>query len=376
MRGFALSLIGIFLPIYIFQLSQGYLIFSDNLMINGFTWILVYHFLSSISAVAYFAFFTNQLFLKLNFRRSILLSLLILAGQVILWLLAEKNLYFMLIAGMLSGAIVFLYWLPYHISFVRKTSTKDGNFGAKTGFRTFLVRAVSGIGPLVGGLLITNFGYSALFIVSLVLLIMSGLPIFLTVNEKKHSQHDIKKICKKYILNKKYTNTTLSMIGGAIEDLIFMVFWSVLIFIVLRNFNSIGFVKSLALVTSSVLALYVGHIIDTKGPEKIHKFGVIVNTLLYIPRLVLTSPFAAYTVELADKLNGTMYTLPRIVLMYRDSEHSSVSDFLIYRELVIHGVKAIAVPIVIVFVFLLPWRLLFLVAIIASLLSYFIEFDN
>lgn len=376
LRSFSLSLIGIFLPIYFYKISQDVLLFSDNVVKNSLVWVLSYYFIASLSSLIVMVVFTNFIFTKLTFRRSIMLSLLLTIIQVWFWLLAETNIYYIWFSGILEGAIVILYWIPYHISFVRKVSEKDQSYGKSLGIRLLLIRVFSGIAPLIGGVILSSLGFTALFVVSMVTLLTSGLPIFITVSENKHSRHDVRHVMSNYVLNKKYLNTTLTFIGVCIEEHVFSVFWSVLLFLSLQNFTSIGTLNSISLVLSSLLVLYIGGKIDKKGSKKIHLVGVIINSLLYIPRVFINLPPVLYFLELADKLNGTLYVLPRLSLVYKNGEKANLSDYIIYRELVLKIVGPFVVLGLALFVLLFNWRYIFFVGLVGSILSFFIQFDS
>ncbi|MBU0708124.1 hypothetical protein KJ596_00005, partial [Patescibacteria group bacterium] len=73
LRNLALSLIGIFLPIYIIELPSKISLFSDTFF-NGIAWVLVYFMIRSIITALFTLFLSNFIFLKLTLRKSILVS--------------------------------------------------------------------------------------------------------------------------------------------------------------------------------------------------------------------------------------------------------------------------------------------------------------
>lgn len=374
-RGFSLSLVGIFLPLYIYGLSFSYPVFSADPVKNGIVWVLLYYLLTSASIIGVLLGLVNFIFTKLTFRVAILISLLTLAIEMCFWLLAENNISFLLYSAFLNGITTIFYWVPYHISFVRSSNVLNGNFGKSVGFRVLLITLVSGIGPLLGGVLITIYGFNVLFIVSLFLLLVSGLPIFLSMTENKHSSHNIIKILRSYMRSKKHLNSSISFFGVAVEEVVFGIFWSLLLYLTMQNFTDLGLLRSLSLIVSSLVIVFAGKYIDNHGTKKIHLVGVFFNTVFYIPRIFINIPGVLYSLELADKVNGVFYGMPLMSRLYKLGASSDLSDFILYREFVLHVSKTLITLVLLSFVFYFSWRLVFLLGMLGSALSYFIEFD-
>ncbi|MFC1756214.1 hypothetical protein ACFLZK_02365, partial [Patescibacteria group bacterium] len=244
MRALAVSLIGIFLPIYIFTISGEYLLFHQDPIINGLSWVLSYFLLRSVSTWIATVLLGDLIFSKIHFQLSMVISFVILIAEILLWYLSQGSLYLILLAGVLAGFKVTMYWIPYHIFFVRKAGRKKKQFGRKTGMRFFLVRIISGIGPAIGGLIIMNYGFNALFMTSILILVVAALPIALVVHEWKHKKHNVVGIVKNYLLNPKYIKQNLSFMGSSMDGMIYSVFWPVLLYLVLDNFSKIGFLNS------------------------------------------------------------------------------------------------------------------------------------
>lgn len=377
MRQFAVSMVGIFLPIYIFEISFTHKFFHAEFVINGLIWVLLYFMLRSLGTVLWTVVLGGVIFSKLKLNRSIIFSLVVLIGEIAMWYLAKYDLRLILVAGILSGLKVALYWIPYHIFFVRKFHTKSGKFGKETSIRTFFVRLSAVIGPAVGGFIIASFGFGALFIISILVLLLAGFPILLAVSEWKHRDHKIGEVIQNYIFNPKLKEITTSFFGQGLEAAVYQVFWPILMFIIVVNFVKVGVLSSVSMGASMVTALLVGVLLDKYGSKVIHGIGVTVNALFYLPRVIMTSPVFVYILDVADRINSPFYAIPNMTVSYEKAEKLDVSDFIIYRELALHiSIAAVsAVLILCVFLFVV-WRWVFVLAAIGSLLAYMIDMDK
>ena len=182
--------------------------FSQDKVINGIIWVLGYFLLRSVGVLITIFTIGDAIFSKIQFNRAIFISFIVLIIEICLWFLAKQNMYLILAAGLIAGLKVTLYWVPYHIFFIRKIKTVEGHYGKQTGFRFFLVRLASGVTPFLGGVIISSFGFNALFMMSIVLLLVAGLPLMSNVSEGRHNHtHNIRQIMKDFLLNKKYKST-------------------------------------------------------------------------------------------------------------------------------------------------------------------------
>ena len=375
-KTFAESLIGIFVPIYILTLKNLPIIVQDHFT-NGLIWVLTFYFIRSFAVILTIGFETNIIFGKINFKGSILGSNIILALSLLLMSFMDRSFIYFIPAAIASGIAAITYWLPFHIFFVRKTSG-TGHYGKNFGTRFLLDKLASAAGPILGGLFITLFGFSPLFIIGIVLILVSAFPIMVGVHEHKHGKHNAHHIFKNFFYNRKYRNDTISLISVAADGILYGIFWPILLFTVIITYAKLGLITSISVGLSAFAALYVGKLIDKHGTKTIHKIGVIINSLLYIPRVFVINPIYLYAIDITDKMNGTLFAVPFNALFYKHAKHQhNDSDFVIYREIIVHSSVCFIMLIGIWLMAILPsWKYIFILIAIVSPFSYFINIKN
>lgn len=376
-RHLATSLIGIFLPIFIFTL-EGKFMFHDDVVINGIIWIFYYYMLRSATFIVFLTTITNFVFTRLHLLKSILISIIFLALNIVCWFLAQYHPAFLFLGAVLSGCNAFFYWLPYHIFFVRKSQEKNGHFGKNVELRDFLLKIAGAIGPVLGGITIMMAGFGFLFTASVLILFLAIIPLLVSLHEHKHAPHDTKKIMNNYLLNPAYKKISFALAGASMESLILGTLWPVLLFIVLANFEKIGFLSSASVFLSALTALFVGRLVDRVSMKKVHLVGVVINSLMYVPRLLFSTPWVLYSVDILDKLNGSAYSIPLVSQTYEKAKRLGESDFIIYREMVVHTTLAVSSCLIIVVftLFTFNWRYLFVLGTIASMATYLMSMDD
>lgn len=384
LRNLALSLIGIFLPIYIIELPSKISLFSDTFF-NGIAWVLVYFMIRSIITALFTLFLSNFIFLKLTLRKSILVSSLILSLELCTLLVIEKGLnlgyssctWLIILAGILRGLSITFYWIPFHIFFIRKTDGGDQRYGKEISTRVFLVKLSSVVAPILGGLIISRAGFHSAFIISIFLLIVSTFPIVFNLNEGVHDHHNPTTVIRNYLFNPKLKLITLAYFGNGAEALVYTIFWPILLFIVLESFIKVGAITSISILISSLVVLWVGKTIDKHGRTLLHSVGVTLNTLFYLPRLFSSSQFLLYSLDIVDRVNGVLYSLPFITNTYEKAVRLGDSDFIIYREIAIHIAIAVTAALLLILLPFLPnWRYVFIIAIVGSATSFLMSVDK
>ncbi len=353
LKTFAESLIGVFIPIFIFTLDNKPQIHS-NILLSNIIWVLIFYLVRSTTVLIIIPSMINLVFSKLNFKMSIFVSGITLALALVFISLAQFNYAFLFVAAILMSFDTILYWIPYHILFIRKAASADGKFGKNSGIRFFLNRAASALGPVIGGIIVATAGFTSLFTIGVILIIVSAFPILFSIHEHKHKPHNAIKIFLNYFKKRSQIPYTLAFSSMSTESALYGIFWPVLLLITIESFTKVGLISSVSLAFSAIASIQVGKFIDKHGEKTVHKIGITINSILYIPRAFIVNPLFMYGIDIADRLNSTIYGIPFNAVMYRHArECKHDSEFIIFRNIMVHLgiVVAILVVTFLIFVF-------------------------
>lgn len=376
LRTFGLSLIGIFLPIYLFK-SQLPFIFSSDTFVNSIYVICIFFLLESVFTLLFIFIFSEWVFKFVPFQKILLISNLVLIGALmgLYNLEAYPVLYF--VTPMLLGFVITSYWIPYHLFFMEKNGDKEGHYGKKLGLSHFLGRAVNALGPLLGGFILTFFGFPTLFVFASLLILISSIPIMLEIKDTKHHIDSPWEIIKHYLINKKYKFTSIGFFGISTDFIVFSFFWPLVLLFTLEDFSKIGTLTFVTMLASATLALFTGKLIDKKDNRRIHLIGVVAAVFFHFFRIFTKLPIYIYTLDLLDKMNFAFFDLPLVAKTYEIGKGEDDADFVIYREIALHFFRLFIIVLIMVLIAVLPnWKYIFVVAAIGSALSFFISFQK
>ncbi len=372
--GLAQALLGIFIPMYIFSLSEKYILFSSDVVMNGLIWVVFYYAASSLAVVLSIVIFQELIF-EWTLKKTIFFSQFFLIFSYACLSLSVHSLYLIFLSAIFSGIHSTFYWIPYHIFFVKRVDDGDNKYGTETGRREFFLGLSTTLGPLLGALMIAQLGFPLLYGFAIILLLIATLPIMLFVQEQGHRRHSFKDVYFNYLRNKKLLKTTISLGGSSISYIVFVIFWSMVLFFGLKNFVEIGFMTTLSGIVALILLLLVGKISDGKSKLSTHAFGVTINTFLHFTRYFFNSTAFLYVNGILDNINSPFYGVPFNASIYEKSLEGSVTDFLIYRELVIHGIRFVVLIFIALFLFLTgSWTWVFFVGGLGSALTILVNF--
>ena len=163
---FAISLVGVFLPVYVVQLH--------------FPFAAAIAFLAAIwSGIAFLSPVAASLASRIGLKHTILLSTpLQVAFLAFLVFFPPAELPLLLAIGFLGGLSDALYWTALNIEFVRNADRL--NRVKEVGTLIALPRFAAILAPVLAGALLAAAGFPALFGIAALLLLGSALPLFLS----------------------------------------------------------------------------------------------------------------------------------------------------------------------------------------------------
>jgi predicted MFS family arabinose efflux permease len=169
-RYFAVSLFQFFSGIYIFQLARDHgFEFHQALSLVAFTLCLIHIFNSLIIGP------TVWLIAKKGLKFAVVWGNISLITFYTILSLAKYDLIFLFIATIFGGMSIGLYWTAYHIYFAHLSDDKKQGQEISIGS---LLSAIASIGgPAFGGLIISFWGFEALFGVLATLVLLAIIPL-------------------------------------------------------------------------------------------------------------------------------------------------------------------------------------------------------
>ena len=232
---------------------------------SGLLWILAFY----IGQRLVVAGSLNKLAIlvqKIGYRKLMLVSVVLMALK--LWFLSISsvaNWGYLVGAFVVGGLSLAGYTIVFHGMFL--DDNDDEKIGEQMGTITTLGRMAGIIAPFFAGLLIEQFGFSVMFLVAMMLLLVSSVPLWMMPKHKhKKNSYSLKKV-KKLIGEHKLFSWSVFL--WFISDAIQWSIWPIYMYLILKSYTVFGAIGSLVMILNSVAVYVSGKMYDKRPLEKV-----------------------------------------------------------------------------------------------------------
>ena len=328
-RSFALSLIGIFIPIYLYQ--------------RGYSFTSIFLFFGLYSLVhALFSMPAAKISSRLGAKRSMLISMPFLIIFLLLLYSLDDFRWFFPFLSVFLGIGTSLFWISYHVDFAKFSDRK--NRGKEIGFSKIAMSLFSVFGPIAGGIILTFVGFKFLFLIVSVLLIGSVVPLFLSREIHEPASFSLGGFFKGQKIK-----DVLSYLGHGIENKLGLVVWPLFVFIFIldEKYISLGLVSSLALGVALISTFLFGKFSDISRKAML-KFGSVFNAIVWVAKSFIVTPLQLFVTEAFYGASQTAMHIPFDAINYDKAKKKEIIKTILEREMY-HNVGSALLFLVLIF---------------------------
>lgn len=348
---FAEGLIGVFVPIYFWNLDFPlWKILSFYLLHSTMFLILAFSLLPLIKKLS------DKMMMFLSIPFLVLYFLGLGAMKMSPWL------FFVLpIASALHGL---LFNVGYHIDFSSVAHREQ--LGKEVGTRSILASVLALAAPFFGGLLITAAGFQTTFIVVSAILLASVFPLFFFPNRNMSKNLSMRSIVPLF-KEKELQPFTVSGVGYATEVIVRGIIWPLFIFIAIGNFKEFGTIISIGLIVTAFMTYLVGFLADYGKRRNVITWTSIGNALVWLARPFVSLPPTIVGVHIGGNVVNSSLMVAWTSQYYKITKTvSDATAFIISREIVYNAARVIFIPILMLIAYLLPAQTFFAVSFVAA----------
>ncbi len=298
-RSVAMSLAGIFVPIYLYE--KGYAV-----------WQILFFFAIVFITQVIVVYPVARIIARIGPKHTILYSYLFQVTSMTGLILIDQYQLFGLIAVCLGIANI-SFFTAFHIDFSKVKHSKHG--GKEVGWLYTMERSGAIFGPIVGGLVAYAVGPQYTFGVAILLLILGVVPLFLTKEPVKTNQH----INIIGLRPEAIKRDLLSYGAFVIETAVSITIWPLFLGVIVFRENAyvqLGGIVSASIIAGILVAHTVGKVVDDRKGRELLRFGTVVNALLHLFRPVTSSFASALAVNVANEGITACYRMPYLKGMY------------------------------------------------------------
>lgn len=313
LRSLGFGIIGIFVPIYLYQSGVS---LQDIFLFYGL------FFLLRIPVAYGTAFLVGRIGPKHTIAVSTIIFIfflsLLLSYSQFQWPLLMLSFWFTLANG--------LFFIAYNTDFSKINHKKHG--GKELGWLYIFERAGFALGPVVGGLIASYIAPELTILVAILVLLLSLLPLFMTKEPVKTHQH----VEFSSFGLKKHTANYVALAAFNIENFASTALWPLFIGVYIftdDTYAKLGGLIGASMVVSMFSARMFGKFIDARKGRYLLNHGVVINAITHGLRSIITSAPGAIGISIVNEPTTLSYRMP-LLKGYYDAADSHEKDRIVY----------------------------------------------
>jgi len=315
LRSFAVSLIGLFIPLYLY----------NELGLSLAQTLYFYIFYSVVFAIS--TPFAAKFAARYGVKHSVLFSLpFYLIFVLLLNFLPQINTPLLLI-GTVGGVAISFYWMGMHLAFNHASDRRHR--GEEVGKRDALSISATMLGPLIGGIMIKYCGFATVFVLSGILLFFAG--SYLLLSKEEHVRYSFS---LRGLVDRKQWRNSLFFVERGVRVMAAGVIWPLFIFVILKDYFSMGLVGTVLSAVSALLVWITGKFSDRVSKRKIVRWTVGFESLSWFLRAAVSSVFHVFAATVFGALTFGIMQSPIGALEY-DKAKKDAASYFVSREVFI-----------------------------------------
>ncbi len=302
LRDLAFSMVGIFVPLYLFVGLK-----------YSLSFVILFYLIYSLSYML-FIFPSSKLVNIFSFKYIVLISSpLYISYFILLDFIPSYSWLFYLVPFLLGVADSF-FWLGFHFEFSEASDYKERGREVGNWFNLSLFSGL--VGPLIGGSLLLVSGFELLFFIVAALISGSVVPMFFCKYKNKIMEVEFKKI-----FSVKFLKDGIAFFGNGGTGIVGGIFWPIFVFSFLQGYLKLGSLATILSLFTLLFTILVGKLSDRYSRRFIVKIGSIFNCLSWLMRIFAKNTLHMVGLYFFGGFSSMTAELPFSALMYDKSKN-------------------------------------------------------
>lgn len=336
LKNFALSLIGVFIPVYIVSQGFGLLPAALFIVISGLTGTVL-------------SYPVSRLIARIGFKHSLAASYLFLIPGLVVIRWFELSLAVIVASSLLYNVGRLLHNISMNSEFA--VDSKEERRASDSGKMLSLPSISRIIAPLTGGLIFAGLGFGELMAVTVFILLLSVIPLIRSKDHKDGLDYDFGELLNKEI-KKTIPLFTARGIQGATAVSIFGLF----VYMVIGGSVDVGGARALDSLGFVLTGLLVGHLSSKIDKDKFVLVGCSGAAFMYLLRGFLVSPLQVFLVSFVSGIFFQVYHVPVFSSFADEAERTEILEFYTLKRIFSSLGNILAVTTLVLFFFLYDLR--------------------
>jgi MFS family permease len=322
----ASSIIGLFLPIFLFE-------FFDRSIFA----VLLFYLADQLLKLPFYVP-GAKLFSKIGLTKSMMIGVIGLSVFYFVFFLLGSHSSIQPLVLMAIGLVSLmitstLYWSPFHIDFA-EFSTKEKR-GRQVSALFVMQHIIGVIGPIVSGLIILYYGYRATFMVGFILVLFSLVPLLFLPKQTVQYEFGYWQSFRE-LFSKRFRSMSFSMMAFGAENTIGIVVWPIFLYTLFNgDYLDIGIFSAVIIVVTLLFQIFVGKETDKVSAQRMLRIGTGLYAIGWIWKGLVQTVVGVFAASTFHSLGSIFLQTPMDALTYEQAADAGhyIDEYTVLREM-------------------------------------------
>jgi len=321
------GLTDLFLPIFLFERLGGSV---TNIILFYLAYAGLFFLFVSVGAMT---------MSKIGLKISMILAVAFLGLYYFSFYVFQQKNEFALIVLSLVAITFFqiLFWVSYHTDFAKFTDRSSR--GRQLSVLSSAISLTSFVIPALSGFIIQKFGFDALFVIAIVLILTSAFPLFSLPDVREKFDYSYFQTFREFF-RRKNRKMALAYGSDGAQSIVGAVIWPIFIYQLMKGeYLAVGLISSVIVAMSIIFQLATGSFADKMDKRRLVKIGSVLYAMGWVGKAFIQTGFQIFVVGAYHSFSSIMMRTPFDAMMYDKSadQGHQIDEYSVIREMAVNG---------------------------------------
>ncbi len=228
------------------------------------------------------------------------------------------------------------YWIPYHVTLSYELDPRHR--GAQIAFLNNAQAIMLAIIPLIGGVVISVYGFSAMFLFATITMALALIPLFFIRTAYERFSWDYLDTFMHLFRRENRTLLVAHFANGA-QGTSLIIFWPLYIFMLLdEKFTAVGIIATLTVLGVMALRSLTGYLFDRWERARVIRLGALLESAGWALKLFVQTPTQIFTVDTLHNFGNSVNMTAFDAATYEQASDNGrfVDEYTVLKEMALH----------------------------------------
>lgn len=229
------------------------------------------------------------------------------------------------------------YWIPYHVSLSYELD--PAHRGSQLAFLANTQSLVLAVVPLLGGVIISVYGFNVLFLLATITMICALVPLlFIKTSYEEYSWDYVDTFV--HLFKRENRSVFFAHFANGAQSTALLIFWPLYLFTLLdERFTAVGLIATLTVFGVLLLRWFTGYILEHWNRNAVIRLGALLESSGWTLKLFVQTPVEIFVIDTIHTFGNSVNTTAFDAVTYEQSSDNGrfVDEYTVLKEMALHS---------------------------------------